>query len=313
MQSFENNLRSSETDDLDDEFAHLNVSPPAMSEETRRAMDGNEGAHVVSQAPQRTSGGSPSLPMVWGMLAATTILMTTLRTGEHSATVSQPPQPLPPESSETQKNSPPASRLPLAKGSREEMRKLSYDQYAALIKEAGGKLHPEGMPSVLAIRFQTHIKPVYDDLIVVLTADKKVAVFDGATHPSTHSLPNFMRDVNGDGLHDVGMIRPGNYVAVPNGKWLGYWSYRLLTTGGSGELPGWRNTKRDGDYSKEEKRASEKRGDTVDGILIHQGHQKGAFSVGCNTLSPENIRKFVAAVGGEKAKFTYTLIDRSGK
>lgn len=321
MQNFEDHLRSSKNDsrtsdrDLDDEFSHLTVEPPAMSEEARRALAEDGAGYARDHGAHRVSSSGPSTPMIWGVLAAATILVTTLRTGDHSHSAPTMPHPSHPERAETQKPSRAAPTAPATKraDSREEMKKLSYNEYAALIKEAGGKLHPDGMPSVLAIRFQTHIKPAYDDLIVVLTADKKVTVLDGATHPSVHSLPNFMRDVNGDGLHDVGMIRPGNYVGVPNGKWLGDWSFRLLTTSGREDLPGWRNTKRDGDYSREEIRASERRGDTVDGILIHRGHEKGAFSVGCNTLSPDNLKKFVSAVGGENAKFTYTLIDRTRK
>lgn len=323
MQRYEDHqFRSSENQsadrewNLEDEFDHLTVKPPSLSEEARRVLEGDDFRHDMPDSSHRLPPRGPSTPMVWGLIAAATILATSLRSGDHSNPNSPTPSQPGPELSTQRKPTPPSPTPSKAKGeqSREEMKKLSYDEYAALIKGAGGKLHLDGMPSVLAIRFQTHIKPLYDDLIVVLTPDKKVTVLDGATHPSVHSLPSFMRDVNRDGKHDVGMLRPGNYMAFSNGEWLGEWSYRLKTTSGKEDLPGWRSTVReDGDFSEAEKRASERRGDTIDGILIHRGHAKGAFSVGCQTLSPENMRRFISAVGGKDANFTFTLIDRSGK
>lgn len=320
-------FRPSERDLEEDEFSQLHVAPLQISAAARTALGMDQGEDYYGEAPSYIREAHPHSPPsrngnVWGVIAAAAILVVSLKPAQHLVHGGTPPPPGD-ASSLTLKGEDKGSSLvkpdaktpePREKPNPKDLSKLSYAEYATLIKEAGGKLHPNGIPSVLAIRYDRNITTKYSDLFIILTEDKNVVVLAGSTHPSMESHPKFMRDVNGDGLHDVGVLRPGNYIGIPNGPWAGYDSFHLVRYDSNGKvngnLPGWRSTKRDKRLSKEEMKASERRGDTVSDILVHQGSSNNPRSLGCQTLSPDNIRRFVDAVGGASARFTFTLIDR---
>jgi peptidoglycan hydrolase-like protein with peptidoglycan-binding domain len=185
-----------------------------------------------------------------------------------------------------------------------------YAMYAAMVQRAGGQVCPNGQPTVLGLR-QGGGKATrcYEDNFIVLTADGHVQRFGGATHPAQTSstlAPNV--DGSRDGRGDVGMICPGNYRVVPNGPHGGAASFQVQTLDGCCDLPGWRNTSHNGQFTAAERARSEQRGDTLNGVLFHQGGPDTPISIGCQTMSPAEYRRFLDAVGGDQACFTYTLV-----
>jgi len=183
-----------------------------------------------------------------------------------------------------------------------------YEAYASMVRRAGGEVCPNGQPTVLGIRAgEGGAAREYRDRFIVFTPNGRVQEFTAATYPG-QSSSRASPDVSGDGRGDVGMIRPGNYTVVPNGEHAGAASYHVRTRSGSGSLPGWRDTNQDGTYSASERSASEARGDRLTEVLFHQGNSAAPSSIGCQTLSPAEYRRFVDALGGPRAGFTYTLV-----
>jgi peptidoglycan hydrolase-like protein with peptidoglycan-binding domain len=191
-----------------------------------------------------------------------------------------------------------------------------YDHYAAIVRANGGQVCPNGQPTVLGIRglsrdgqaHDTTSARRYDDTMVVLTPDGRVRELRGATHPGQNNS-TASPDVTGDGVGDVGMIKPGNYQVVPNGPHGGNASYHVRTMEGSGSLPGWRDTNHDGRFSDGERAASDQRGDRLTGVLFHPGGSTAPSSIGCQTMDPQTYQQFVDAIGGPRARFNYTLVD----
>ncbi|MCB9655440.1 MAG: peptidoglycan-binding protein [Deltaproteobacteria bacterium] len=207
----------------------------------------------------------------------------------------RPPPPEPP-------TPPPAPRPPAPPAGSD------WNTYAAIVRRAGGEVCPGGIPTVLGLRQNRRTTRRYDDQFIVLLPSGRVHRFAGATHPS-QTRSDQAPDVNGDGVGDVGIIRPGNYQARPNGTHARAASYRVSTIGRSGLIPGWRDTNHDGTYDSSEVARSERRGDNMTGILFHQGNSSAPASIGCLTLAPSVYRSFLSAVGGPSAKFSFTLVE----
>ncbi|MBK8012305.1 MAG: peptidoglycan-binding protein [Deltaproteobacteria bacterium] len=183
-----------------------------------------------------------------------------------------------------------------------------WDTYAAIVRRAGGEVCPGGIPTVLGLRHNRRATSRYDDQFIVLLPNGRVHRFAGATHPG-QTRSDQAPDVNGDGVGDVGIIRPGNYQARPNGVHARAASFRVSTIGRSGLIPGWRDTNHDGTYDASEIARSERRGDVMTGILFHQGNSSAPASIGCLTLAPSVYRSFLSALGGPSAKFSFTLVE----
>ncbi|MFT3712691.1 MAG: peptidoglycan-binding domain-containing protein [Archangium sp.] len=216
-------------------------------------------------------------------------------------------QGVPPGTNPVSTYTPPSGPGPVAPSTTGTERE-QYDFYASMVRRAGGEVCPNGQPTVLGLRQGVGSSARrYDDQFVVLTPDGHVQRFTGATHPGQNSS-TASPDVTGDGRGDVGMIRPGNYRVVPNGDHAGAPSFHVRTLGGSGNLNGWRDTNHDGQFSDAERAGSERRGDTLSGVLFHQGGSNAPSSIGCQTMSPAEYRRFLDAVGGPRASFTYTLV-----
>lgn len=186
--------------------------------------------------------------------------------------------------------------------------RAKFEFYASMVRRAGGEVNPNGQPTVLGLRSGTGgAAREYHDRFVVLMPNGRVHEFQGATYPG-QTRSTMSPDVTGDGVGDVGMIRPGNYQVVPNGPHAGAESFHVRTLGGSGNLPGWRDTNHDGAYSEAEQAASQRRGDSLSGVLFHQGNSNAPSSIGCQTMSPAEFRRFVDTIGGGRTSFTYTLV-----
>jgi hypothetical protein len=191
-----------------------------------------------------------------------------------------------------------------------------FEHYAQIVRENGGTVNPKGRATVLGLRgmsrdgerHDTGSTRRYDDTFVVLTLDGRVRELRGATHPGQRTS-TMSPDASGDGRADVGMIRPGNYEVVPNGAHGGNACFHVRTQGGSGRLPGWRDTNQDGVFSDDERLASEQRGDVLTGVLFHPGGETAPKSIGCQTMPPTEYQRFVDMIGGPTAAFSYTLVD----
>ncbi|MBX3205936.1 MAG: hypothetical protein KF764_12760 [Labilithrix sp.] len=190
----------------------------------------------------------------------------------------------------------------------------SYDDYAAFAARHGSAPRA-GQPLVIGIRgrdlagnvHETRVTQTLDDTLVVLTPDERVVRLAVSTHPweTTGNVP----DVDGDGHGDVGMIRPGKYLAVQREASRdigGARTYHVLTEGGADRLPGYRNTDHDDAYSADEREASDSRGDYLTAVLFHRGGEGTPPAVGCQVLDADGIR-ILAREGG--ARFDYLLVD----
>ncbi len=221
-----------------------------------------------------------------------------------SKLASTPPGPTPPRDDYRPPTTGPVT-LPSTNGTARER----WEMYASMVRRAGGEVCPNGQPTVLGLRSGPGASTrQYDDRFVVLTPDGRVHELRGATHPGQASS-SLSPDVTGDGVGDVGMIRPGNYSVAPNGLYKGSPSFHVRTTGGSGAISGVRDTNHDGRFSDSERSASERRGDRLTGVLFHPGNANAPRSIGCLTLPPAEFNRFLQAVGGSRASFSFTLVE----
>lgn len=190
-----------------------------------------------------------------------------------------------------------------------------YARYAELAREHG--MTPRRDRALVIgvrgrnVRGEPHdvkIAPAYDDTLVVLTPDRRALVLPASTHPWERAGPG-VPDVDGDGVPDVGMIRPGKYVAVrrdPRRDIAGAPTFHVLTVNGRGKLPGFRNTDQDDTFSAAERRRSEARGDTLTAVLFHRIGPGAPGAVGCQVLDAEGMHRLASAVG---ERFDYLLVD----
>jgi hypothetical protein len=85
-------------------------------------------------------------------------------------------------------------------------------------------------------------------------------------------------------------------------------------------LPAYRDLDGDGEFSREEREISERRGYRIgdvrihygfdaDGTLMRDGLYSGPLSVGCQNIQLEDLPRFMEAVGGTKASFTYAIVE----
>lgn len=192
--------------------------------------------------------------------------------------------------------------------------------------EARGVTFEPGKVTVVAKRRGADARSErYDDEILVFRADGALERFVATTKPAQMPSPgsSVVPDVNGDGRKDLGVARPGIYVAKGN-EWFGLEGYerrafRVQTKDGNGYLPAWRDTSGDGVFSAKEKQEAETKNYRISGVLIHYGFAPGGttlgkdtyvgpWSVGCQNVPYGDLDRFVAAVGGAAATFTYAIL-----
>jgi hypothetical protein len=185
-----------------------------------------------------------------------------------------------------------------------------FEHYRRIVMQNGGQ-DPltSDRPVVLGIRgmdragnlHETTNSPNYDDTFVVLDRNGRVTELTGSTHAGqrTSSL-----------VSAVGLIRTGNYIVVPNGvrsRDNGMASFHVRTLDGSGHIPGIRDRNADGRMQDSEIA----RRDTMTEILFHPGTATSPRSIGCQTMPPDEYRRFLEAVGSRG--FSFTLVDANGR
>ncbi|MBI4819429.1 MAG: hypothetical protein HY791_24370 [Deltaproteobacteria bacterium] len=193
-----------------------------------------------------------------------------------------------------------------------------FAHYESIVEAMGGRIET-GRTHVLGLRgvdpdgtvHATRSGRTMNDTFVVLRRDADGSVqvdhFRGSTHPSV-ARSRQSPDVDRDGVRDVGMIREGRFSVAPNGWRDSGWSYHIRTTGGSGALPGARDTDHDGRYSHAEWQRAQTRGHRLTEVLFHPGTPRGnASSVGC--LNVRSWNAFIASVGGRNTSFDFTLVN----
>lgn len=151
----------------------------------------------------------------------------------------------------------------------------------------------------------TRVAQKFDDRIIVLTTSKTATSFAASTHPwfkRNAAAP----DVDGDGIGDVGMLKPGSYHAKIAGSTYGAPKFAVSLPNGSGALPGWRNTNGDDRYEDSEIAASEARGDRLTDILVHAAGPGSIAPIGCQVMAPADVNAVARLVG---SSFDYVLID----
>jgi peptidoglycan hydrolase-like protein with peptidoglycan-binding domain len=186
-----------------------------------------------------------------------------------------------------------------------------FEHYRSIVMANGGQdPRTSDKPVVLGVRgidrngnqHETRNRAAYDDSFVVLNRNGTVTELRGNTHAGqvTSSLVNH-----------VGMIRSGNFNVVPNGvragKDQGLPSFHVRTQSGSGNIPGIRDRNADGQFSDREIGNR----DSMTEILFHPGGTTSPHSIGCQTLPPEEYRRFLRAIGSQG--FNYTLVDANGR
>lgn len=184
----------------------------------------------------------------------------------------------------------------------------TFDDYAAIVEASGATVNPGGQTTVVGLRGASIAAHVFDDTFAILTPDHRVLELAGSTHPWESSSTQ-SPDVDGDGVGDVGTLRPGEYRVVPRSSAqniLGIATYHV-TMAGSDRVPGWRDTDHDGVISDAEREASEARGDTLGAILFHAEGPGGPSAIGCQVFSPDTQKQLVARIGAHT--FDYVLVD----
>jgi hypothetical protein len=139
--------------------------------------------------------------------------------------------------------------------------------------------------------------PNYDDAFVLLTLVNGVMgarEFAGATHPYQRSTdaPG-TPDVDGDGLRDVGTIKPGHYLLRRQQKPPGHPSLHLVKLDGKDGIPTWRDTDHSGQITAADSSALL----FATEVLLHPGFTSNQLgkatiysSIGCQTAKVEDVQ-----------------------
>jgi hypothetical protein len=195
-----------------------------------------------------------------------------------------------------------------------------HDAWAAFIRKNGGHVHPGGRATVVSlrgfsserIRHEVRSERVWNELFVILTTDGRALLLSGSTHP-WESASKSAPDANADGVPDVGMVRPGEYLAHGRGTERltgGLPAYEVMSTAGSGFIPSYRDTNHDGVFDSQEIARSTTRGDRMSAVLFHRSGGGGApAAIGCQVFDEAAMADVVVAVGGASARFNYLLVD----
>jgi LysM repeat protein len=151
----------------------------------------------------------------------------------------------------------------------------------------------------------------YDDRFVALYKDKdgnkRAEVFEGATHPGQLTSKGAFTDVNEDGKADMAWIKPGTY-----GFHKGSNKHYGDVLRPDGKIEAFRDTNNDGKITGKE--LSEEF--TASAILFHPGFDDRPKSAGCQTMAPDDFKRFMELVNldpDKRKQLNYTLVDVSGR
>jgi hypothetical protein len=170
-----------------------------------------------------------------------------------------------------------------------------------------------GIRGVAPREDETHelvARPAYDDSFVLLSPDPVPPyLFPGATH--AYQLDSKLSpDVDGDGRGDVGTIRPGRFVlTLAVEKPFPIFTLTMAGTG-SGNIPCFRDTDHDGEYSP----AEITRSSLASAVLLHTGWDAPAASahrssIACQTCNASNLELVATHAKRHGGKVDYVLVD----
>lgn len=232
----------------------------------------------------------------------------------------------PPSATATPTTAPPVDAPPAAASSSPSP--APVDEYAAekAWAEAHGVKIEAGKVTVVAKRRGSDRRSdQYEDMFVVFRADATVARYIGTTKPAQMPNPGsaVVPDVDGNGRKDLGIVRPGVYVAHGDVTYglPGYerHAFKIKTDDDDSYLPAWRDLDGDGVFSAQDKSLSEQRKYRISGIYIHYGFEDGGtklgpdeyvgpWSVGCQNIRYGELDAFIKDVGGPDATFRYAIV-----
>ncbi|MEN9798345.1 MAG: hypothetical protein RL653_2041 [Pseudomonadota bacterium] len=173
------------------------------------------------------------------------------------------------------------------------IRDLTWDKAADIIRSRGGQVNPGGKPTVLAVRTANGGTSSYNDFFVVLKPGGKMAVFEATTRPT--SL----------GAYGKAMVLPGNYELSPrwrDGKFNND-AFLLKNANGGMSVDVARDVNGDGRYSEREMNG----GYDSDLIRLHRGGSNSTASSGC--FNVKDYDAFLRFVGGRDVSFNLTLVE----
>lgn len=151
----------------------------------------------------------------------------------------------------------------------------------------------------------------YDDAFALLALRNGVAEvreFAGATHPyQSTTNASGTPDVDGDGLRDVGTIKPGRYLLKRQQKPPGHPSLHLVKLDEKDGIPTWRDTDHNGQITAADSSAFL----LATEVLLHPGFTSTQLgkttaysSIGCQTARVEDVQAVA-----EHAIVDYVLLD----
>jgi hypothetical protein len=175
-----------------------------------------------------------------------------------------------------------------------------YEYYANIIRSRGGRVDPN-RASVLGIRVRDGVTRQFEDRMVVLSPGGRVNMFAASTRPSTVSAQ----------FGGEAELVPGNYWVKPHGPHYNRPSYVVTRYGSRDDVvPVYRDSNLDGRYSPAEL-SRPRRGFAM---LFHVPNPSSGdrypSSVGCINIRNRDWDRFMRCVGGPRASFHFTLINR---
>jgi hypothetical protein len=198
-----------------------------------------------------------------------------------------------------------------------------YDHYKQIVEKNGGKVSETG-PNIIAERKETNSKTnngkgAYDDNMSIIWKDKdgngKAREFRGNTEPigrfEDHKIHGG-EDANGDGRKDQGRLRTGHYEYKQKP-----FSDKFEPTS---DGPVDRDANHDGKFGNDGGASTK----GAKSMQIHSAYKDDAGSAGCQTMSPDEYKRFTSTLseGGlgrmnnlsdivtnDHRKVGYTLVD----
>jgi peptidoglycan hydrolase-like protein with peptidoglycan-binding domain len=176
------------------------------------------------------------------------------------------------------------------------LRELTWDKAADIVRANGGKVCPNGQPTVLAVRTRNAGTRQYEDAFVVLKPDGKMKTFSATTRP------HFTHDTGG---WTPGMLVPGNYELTP--RWRdGKFNNDAFIVGTKNGMTVQIARDRNGDGRYSDSEIANAVGSSE--IRLHRGNAHGSpSSAGC--LNVADYDGFLKFLGGRDMRFNLTLVE----
>ncbi len=181
-----------------------------------------------------------------------------------------------------------------------------FDLYSNMVTDHGGEVKTGvNERNMVAIRVPTDAdandgKGVYDDRMAMFWRDeggkKHVREYMGSTEPIARYRGKHGEDANGDGIRDQGRLPAEQTIQYARE------GARLRPTEA---IEAERDTNGDGKFGNDGgATASEKRS-----MLIHAGSINATDSAGCQTMPPDDYKRFLGDLKGMTGTLSYTVLD----